>query len=152
MLVSAAAWSGPVFITVRSEPVMTPENATGEESKSNRNPSKERLSVIMGIRDYYGDRSRTRECAWPTEIRARQARVRVNATRIGSLRTKVERKFDAATSMLSARRWRPLILRRVNQGAAAPAGEPFPTRLNKIRSTVIPTDVGHSFRTRFGFD
>src|SRR5882724_81538 len=43
-------------------------------------------------------------------------------------------------------------LRRINERAAAPAGEPFPTRFDEIRGAVVPTNVGHSLRARFGFD
>lgn len=44
------------------------------------------------------------------------------------------------------------LLRRVNQCSAAPAGEPFPTGLDEIRGSVIPTSVSHPFRARLSFD
>jgi hypothetical protein len=43
-------------------------------------------------------------------------------------------------------------LGRVNERAAAPAGEPFPARLDEIRRPVVPTDISHPLRTRLGFD
>ena len=40
----------------------------------------------------------------------------------------------------------------VNEGSAAPAGEPFPAWFYEIRGAVVPTDVGHPLRARFGFN
>ena len=43
------------------------------------------------------------------------------------------------------------VLGGVNQRPAAPAGEPFPTWLDEIRSAVVPANVGHALRARRGF-
>jgi hypothetical protein len=39
---------------------------------------------------------------------------------------------------------------RINQRAAAPAGEPFPPWFDEIRSAVIPANVSHPLRPRCG--
>src|SRR5256714_7192491 len=44
------------------------------------------------------------------------------------------------------------ILRGIDWRTAAPAGEPFPTRFDKIRRPIVPADISHPFGTRPGFD
>lgn len=38
------------------------------------------------------------------------------------------------------------LLRGIDQRSAAPAGEPFPARLDKIRRAIVPADVSHPLR------